>query len=92
MSRAAGRLCHDPWGQGSPGRVWELHQVPALVAAGYRVAHSTIAVIAPSFEAPDGMTLDELTADTAALIELLGEGPPWSSAPRWARGLPGTVR
>ncbi|MFI1914344.1 alpha/beta fold hydrolase [Nocardia sp. NPDC020380] len=62
-------------GTGSPGRVWELHQVPALVAAGYRVCTFDNRGIAPTFEAPDGMTIDDLVRDTAALIEFLGEGP-----------------
>ncbi|WP_225727738.1 MULTISPECIES: alpha/beta fold hydrolase [unclassified Nocardia] len=62
-------------GTGSPGRVWDLHQVPALVAAGYRVCTFDNRGIAPSYEAPDGMTVDDLAADTAALIEMLGEGP-----------------
>ncbi|GAA5044594.1 alpha/beta fold hydrolase [Nocardia callitridis] len=62
-------------GTGSPGRVWELHQVPALVAAGYRVCTFDNRGIAPSFEAADGMTIDQLVADTAALIEFLDEGP-----------------
>jgi pimeloyl-ACP methyl ester carboxylesterase len=62
-------------GTGSPGRVWELHQVPALLAAGYRVCTFDNRGIAPSFEAPSGMTIDELAADTAGLIELLDEGP-----------------
>jgi pimeloyl-ACP methyl ester carboxylesterase len=47
-------------GTGSPGRVWELHQVPALVAAGYRVCTFDNRGIAPSFEAASGMTIDEL--------------------------------
>ncbi|GAB4582842.1 alpha/beta fold hydrolase [Nocardia sp. NPDC127526] len=62
-------------GTGSPGRVWELHQVPALVAAGYRVCTFDNRGIAPSFEAAQGMTIDELVRDTAALIEFLDEGP-----------------
>ncbi|MEU7630802.1 alpha/beta hydrolase [Nocardia sp. NPDC049220] len=62
-------------GTGSPGRVWELHQVPALVAAGYRVCTFDNRGIAPSFEAAAGMTIEELVADTAALIEFLDEGP-----------------
>ncbi|WP_067531258.1 alpha/beta fold hydrolase [Nocardia crassostreae] len=62
-------------GTGSPGRVWELHQVPALVAAGYRVCTFDNRGIAPSFEAAHGMTIDELVRDTAALIEFLDEGP-----------------
>ncbi|GAB0101806.1 alpha/beta fold hydrolase [Nocardia sp. JMUB6875] len=62
-------------GTGSGGRVWELHQVPALVAAGYRVCTFDNRGIAPSFESPDGITIEDLVRDTAALIEFLGEGP-----------------
>lgn len=62
-------------GTGSPGRVWELHQVPALVAAGYRVCTFDNRGIAPSYEAAAGMTIEDLVRDTAALIEFLDEGP-----------------
>ncbi|MEC3913617.1 alpha/beta fold hydrolase [Nocardia sp. CDC160] len=62
-------------GTGSGGRVWELHQVPALVAAGYRVCTFDNRGIAPSFESPNGITIDDLVRDTAALIEFLDEGP-----------------
>ncbi|MFF0493323.1 alpha/beta fold hydrolase [Nocardia sp. NPDC004068] len=62
-------------GTGSPGRVWELHQVPALLAAGYRVCTFDNRGIAPSFESPAGIHIDDLTRDTAALIEFLDEGP-----------------
>lgn len=61
-------------GTGSPGRVWELHQVPALVAAGYRVCTFDNRGIAPTDECADGITIEEMVADTAALIEHLG-GP-----------------
>lgn len=37
-------------GTGSPGRVWDLHQTPALVAAGYRVCTFDNRGIAPSGE------------------------------------------
>ena len=37
-------------GTGSRGRVWMLHQVPALVAAGYRVATFDNRGIAPTDE------------------------------------------
>jgi pimeloyl-ACP methyl ester carboxylesterase len=59
-------------GTGSQGRVWQAHQVPALVAAGYRVVTFDNRGIAPSSECAEGMTLDDLVADTAALIEHLG--------------------
>ncbi|MFE3256825.1 alpha/beta fold hydrolase [Nocardia sp. NPDC059091] len=62
-------------GTGSGGRVWELHQVPALVAAGFRVCTFDNRGIAPSFESPAGITIEDLVRDTAALIEFLDEGP-----------------
>ncbi|MBF6332659.1 alpha/beta fold hydrolase [Nocardia transvalensis] len=62
-------------GTGSPGRVWELHQVPALVAAGYRVCTFDNRGIAPSYEAAAGIHIDDMVADTAGLIEYLDEGP-----------------
>jgi len=62
-------------GTGSRGRVWRLHQVPALLAAGYRVATFDNRGIAPSDECVDGFTMDDLVADTAALVEHLGGGP-----------------
>lgn len=61
-------------GTGSPGRVWELHQVPALVAAGYRVCIFDNRGIAPSSESANGITIDAMVADTAGLIELVRDG------------------
>ena len=60
-------------GTGSPGRVWHAHQVPALVRAGFGVVTFDNRGIAPSSESFDSMVLDDLVADTAALIEHLGE-------------------
>lgn len=62
-------------GTGSPGRVWHLHQVPALVAAGHRVATLDNRGIPPSDECAGGITIDDLAGDVAALVELLGGGP-----------------
>ncbi|MFY9806183.1 MAG: alpha/beta hydrolase [Pseudonocardiaceae bacterium] len=62
-------------GTGSPGRVWQLHQVPALVAAGYRVVTMDNRGIPPSDECAGGMTIEDLVGDTAAVIQLLGNGP-----------------
>lgn len=62
-------------GTGSPGRVWDLHQVPALLKAGYRVCTFDNRGIAPSGESLGGMTIGDLVADTAGLIEHLGGGP-----------------
>ncbi|NNH74708.1 alpha/beta hydrolase [Nocardia uniformis] len=62
-------------GTGSPGRVWRTYQVPALVAAGFRVAIMDNRGIAPSDECGGGMSVADLVGDTAALIEHLGGGP-----------------
>jgi pimeloyl-ACP methyl ester carboxylesterase len=62
-------------GSGSPGRVWKAHQQPALVKAGYRVVTFDNRGIAPSSECSEGFTIADMVADTAALIEFLGEGP-----------------
>ncbi|MCE7003596.1 alpha/beta hydrolase [Kibdelosporangium philippinense] len=56
-------------GAGATGRVWHLHQVPALVEAGYRVITFDNRGISP---AEPGFTIDDLVADTAGLIEHLG--------------------
>lgn len=62
-------------GTSKPGRAWHLHQVPALVRAGYRVATPDNRGIPPSDECADGMTMEDLVADVAALVDLLGGGP-----------------
>ncbi|MBC7301376.1 MAG: alpha/beta fold hydrolase [Nocardia sp.] len=59
-------------GSGSPGRVWRTYQVPALVAAGFRVVTLDNRGIAPSSESAAGITMADLVGDTAALIEHLG--------------------
>ncbi|MBB5955925.1 pimeloyl-ACP methyl ester carboxylesterase [Saccharothrix tamanrassetensis] len=61
-------------GTGSPGRVWHPHQVPALRAAGFRVATIDNRGIPPTDECASGMKIEDLVGDTAALIEHLG-GP-----------------
>jgi pimeloyl-ACP methyl ester carboxylesterase len=70
-----GELVMLVMGTGSPGRVWQLHQAPALVAAGYRVVTMDNRGIPPTDECADGMTIDDLVGDTAALIQHLGDGP-----------------
>lgn len=77
-------LNHTETGSGEPvvlvmgtaasGRVWHLHQVPALVEAGYRVVTFDNRGISPS-GGTGGFTIDDLVADTAGLIEHLGLGP-----------------
>lgn len=62
-------------GTGSPGRVWQAHQQPALLAAGYRVVTFDNRGIAPSSECAGGFALADMVADTAGLIEHLGAAP-----------------
>nr|QRW40804.1 alpha/beta hydrolase [bacterium] len=62
-------------GSGSRGRVWHLHQVPELVDRGYRVITLDNRGISPSDQCPRGFTVEDMVADTAALIESLGIGP-----------------
>jgi pimeloyl-ACP methyl ester carboxylesterase len=61
-------------GNGARGRTWHLHQVPALVAAGYRVVTYDARGLPPS-DTPPVVTMPDLVADAAALIERLGLGP-----------------
>ncbi|GAA0621455.1 alpha/beta hydrolase [Kribbella sandramycini] len=61
-------------GTGAKGNVWTLHQVPALVRAGYRVATFDARGISP-MQVTEGfprMTIDDLVDDLAQLIEHLG--------------------
>ncbi|MFJ8787880.1 alpha/beta fold hydrolase [Streptomyces sp. NPDC102462] len=62
-------------GQGATGRAWHLYQVPALVAAGHRVVTFDNRGVPPTDECPGGFTIDDLVADTAALVEHLGIAP-----------------
>jgi pimeloyl-ACP methyl ester carboxylesterase len=62
-------------GSGASGRVWRPYQVPALTAAGYRVITVDNRGVPPSDVGPAGFTLDDMVADIAGLIEVLGIGP-----------------
>ncbi|GAA3886290.1 alpha/beta fold hydrolase [Streptomyces sedi] len=62
-------------GTGANGREWDLHQVPALTAAGHRVVTFSNRGVPPTDECPEGFTVDDLVADTAALIEHVVGGP-----------------
>jgi pimeloyl-ACP methyl ester carboxylesterase len=73
--KGTGQLVVLIMGTGSPGRVWGLHQVPALVSAGYRVCTFDNRGIAPSTESANGIQISDLVADTAGLITHLNEGP-----------------
>lgn len=79
------RLHYDDFGAGEPvvfvagsdarGTSWQLYQVPAMVAAGYRVITFDNRGV-PLTEAPPGpIHVDDLVADTIGLIEGLGLGP-----------------
>jgi pimeloyl-ACP methyl ester carboxylesterase len=61
-------------GRGGAGRTWHIHQVPAFVAAGYRVVTFDNRGIGAT-ENADGFTTQTMVADTAALIERLGIAP-----------------
>ncbi|WP_406289183.1 alpha/beta fold hydrolase [Embleya sp. NBC_00896] len=62
-------------GSGAAGRVWTLHQTPALNQAGYETVTFDNRGIAPS-DAPAGKySLEDMVADTTGLIEALDLGP-----------------
>ncbi|KZB80192.1 alpha/beta fold hydrolase [Amycolatopsis regifaucium] len=62
-------------GTGAPSSVWDLHQVPALRAAGFRVITMDNRGIPPSDDGAGGFTIDDLVADVAALIDYLDAAP-----------------
>lgn len=61
-------------GWGGAGRGWHIHQVPAFLAAGYRVITFDNRGIGATANA-DGFTTQTMVGDTAALIEGLGAAP-----------------
>ncbi|GAA2661222.1 MULTISPECIES: alpha/beta fold hydrolase [Actinosynnema] len=67
-----GELAVLVMGTGASGKVWHAHQVPALVAAGFRVATPDNRGVFPADAR--GFTVDDLVGDVAALVERLG-GP-----------------
>ncbi|QUQ69282.1 alpha/beta fold hydrolase [Kutzneria sp. CA-103260] len=62
-------------GTGAPSSVWDLHQVPALRAAGFRVITMDNRGTRPGRDDADGFTVDDLVADVADLIEHLDVAP-----------------
>nr|WP_246746738.1 alpha/beta fold hydrolase [Agrobacterium burrii] len=58
-------------GTGSPARVWDVHQIPALKAAGFRVVSMNNRGIPPTDECPEGFTIDDMINDVFGLIERL---------------------
>ena len=61
-------------GRGGAGRTWHLHQVPAFLAAGYRAITFDNRGIGATEQA-DGFGIEQMVADTAALIEKLDAAP-----------------
>lgn len=59
----------------SRSALWDLHQVPALVRAGYEVVTFDSRGSAPSSAPPGPYRVAQLVADTAGLIQSLGLGP-----------------
>ena len=57
-------------GRGGAGRTWHLHQVPAFLTAGYRAITFDNRGIGAT-EKADGFGIEQMVADTAALIEKL---------------------
>jgi pimeloyl-ACP methyl ester carboxylesterase len=62
-------------GTGSTQRAWQPYQVPALVAAGYRVITFDHRGIPPSGECAPGYTVDDLVDDVAGLIDAVAGEP-----------------
>jgi thioesterase CepJ len=62
-------------GTGAASSVWDLHQVPALRAAGFRVITTDNRGIPPSDDGAGGFTVDDLVADAAALLDHLDATP-----------------
>ncbi|MCV7402227.1 alpha/beta hydrolase [Mycobacterium fragae] len=61
-------------GHGGAGRTWHLHQVPAFLAAGYRVITFDNRGVGATANA-EGFTTQTMIADTAAMIESLNAAP-----------------
>jgi pimeloyl-ACP methyl ester carboxylesterase len=62
-------------GSGARGRMWTLHQVPTLTAAGYRVITIDNRGMPPTDVCEGGFTINDMVDDTFGLIEHLGIGP-----------------
>lgn len=60
-------------GSGMPAVAWRFFQLPALTAAGYEVVTFASRGVSPSQASPPPYSIAQMTDDTAALIEHLGE-------------------
>ncbi|PPK63647.1 alpha/beta hydrolase [Actinokineospora auranticolor] len=72
QDKGAGRPVVMLMGMGSSGRVWHLHQQPALIAAGHRVITVDNRGVPPTSECADGITVADMAADVIALAAHLG--------------------
>ena len=78
-------LAYNSYGEGEPvllvagtgqaANTWDLFQVPALVAVGYRVVTFDNRGMPPSECPPEPYTVGEMAADAAGLIEALDLAP-----------------
>ncbi|MFB4285744.1 MULTISPECIES: alpha/beta fold hydrolase [unclassified Nonomuraea] len=59
-------------GAGGLGRTWHIHQVPALVSAGYRVITFDNRGLPANGPCPGEFGLDDMVADTISLLDTLG--------------------
>ncbi|MFC6082147.1 alpha/beta fold hydrolase [Sphaerisporangium aureirubrum] len=62
-------------GTGARGSIFRAHQVPALVAAGFRAVTVDNRGVPPTDRCEEGFALGDMVGDVAALIEDLGAGP-----------------
>jgi pimeloyl-ACP methyl ester carboxylesterase len=62
-------------GSSAAGRVWTLHQTPALMRAGYQAVTFDNRGIPPSDVPPGKYSLADMVADTKGLIEALDAAP-----------------
>jgi pimeloyl-ACP methyl ester carboxylesterase len=62
-------------GTGQPAFSWDLHQVPAITAAGYQVVTFDNRGMTPSDSPPSPYTAQGMAEDLAGLIEHLGIAP-----------------
>jgi pimeloyl-ACP methyl ester carboxylesterase len=62
-------------GSGASGRVWTVHQTPALNRAGYETITFDNRGVPPSDTPPGRYSLADMVSDTEGLIEALGIGP-----------------
>jgi len=62
-------------GTGGNARTWQLHQVPALVAAGYRTVAIDNRGIAPTDCGDTPFTIDDMADDVLAVIDALDLAP-----------------